>query len=101
MHFIGNQIVDIDADTAWAEHYTRAYHRILPTPEAESSDWHMCLRYIDRADRRNGEWRIGHRVMLLDAMHILPVTEVPEFAGNFNPGVRGTGDFCYSRSLGR
>ena len=26
-HFTGNQFVELDGDTAWAEHYVRVYHR--------------------------------------------------------------------------
>jgi hypothetical protein len=97
MHFIGNQLVEIDGDTAWAEHYTRAFHRILPTAEAPSSDWNMNLRYIDRMEKRQGEWRIAHRVMVFECLHMLPVGEVPAFVSDFNMGVRGPGDLCYSR----
>ena len=101
MHFIGNQLVEIVGDTAWAEHYTRAYHRILPTEQAPASDWHMCLRYIDRMEKRKDEWRIANRVMIVESVHMLPVGDVPDFVASFNKGVRGPDDFCYNRSLGR
>jgi hypothetical protein len=97
MHFVGNQLVDIDGDIAWAERYTRAFHRVLPTAQSPAMDWNMNLRYIDRLARSGGEWRIVDRVMITEAMTTASVEAVPDFAAAFNVGVRGREDLSYRR----
>jgi hypothetical protein len=58
-HFLGNMIVDIDGETATAETYCRAYHEI----DAPDGPLEMEVggRYLDRLERRHGEWRIAER----------------------------------------
>lgn len=65
-HFIGNQLVEIDGDTAWAESYCIALHRTWPTDDEPASDIIGKVRYVDRFERRNGEWRIAQRVVVRD-----------------------------------
>jgi hypothetical protein len=66
-HFVGNQTVDIDDDVAWHEAYCRAYHRITATDAAPAFDWIVNLRYLDRMERREGEWKIVDRVVVHDS----------------------------------
>lgn len=66
-HFTGNQLVKIDGDSAWAEHYLCGSHRIGACDGAPARDWVVNVRYVDRAERRNGEWRIADRLILLDS----------------------------------
>jgi hypothetical protein len=54
-HFSGQQRVDLDGDTAWAEQNVRAYHRIPATNNEPAADWIMNLRYVDRMTCRDGD----------------------------------------------
>jgi hypothetical protein len=79
-HFTGNQLVEVDGDVAWAEHYARAFHRVPPDEHGVMKDLVVNTRYADRFERRNGEWRIAHRVVVVDTDRVDPVNEhwVPE-----------------------
>ena len=66
MHFIGNQLVEVDGDTAHAESYCVAYHRRSERDGEEAHDLVLGLRYVDRMERRNGEWRIADRRCAFD-----------------------------------
>lgn len=86
MHFLGNCLVEFaDNDTAMVETYFCAYLRISAEaaaantaflkPGASSSDGHdMSVRgrYIDRVDKRNGEWRISKRITVYEAIDSRP-----------------------------
>jgi len=60
MHFIGNQLVEVQGDVARAESYGVAYHR----KEGGKARQNLTtgFRFIDRFERRDGEWRIARRV---------------------------------------
>jgi hypothetical protein len=65
-HHITNVLVEVDGDAAAAESYFIAFHPYTPGgTEAE----HMAFvggRYLDRFERRDGEWRIADRKVVLD-----------------------------------
>ena len=73
-HFTGNQLVEVDGDRAWAEHYARAYHRIAGKDGAPDRDETANVRYVDKLERRNGEWRFLHRLVIVDTDRSDPVT---------------------------
>ena len=79
-HFTGNQLVEVDGDSAWAEHYARAYHRVEDGPGGPIKDLVVNTRYVDRFEKRAGEWRIAKRVVVVDTDRVDPVNErwVPE-----------------------
>ena len=54
-------------------------------------------RYIDRFERRNGEWKIADRTVLMDLSRSTPVTA--RFAGekDFLKGARDKSDWSYNR----
>jgi hypothetical protein len=72
-HFTANQLVEIDGDRAWMESYTRAYHRIAATPDSPARDYTTNMRYVDRLEKRQGEWRILDRVLVHDSERTDPV----------------------------
>lgn len=74
-HNTGNQLVELDGDTAWAEHYTVATHRLPADDTLPLRDFVTAVRYIDRLERRNGEWRIAHRRLVLDWSRTDPVND--------------------------
>ncbi len=74
-HMTGNQLVEVDGDTAWAEHYARAYHRVAPKDGEPLKDLEVNTRYVDRFERRDGEWRILKRVVVVDSDRVDEVRE--------------------------
>jgi SnoaL-like domain len=61
MHQLGNISFRIEGDIAYAESYVMAYHE-----GALDHSWCRGLvvigaRYVDRLEKRNGEWRISDR----------------------------------------
>lgn len=74
-HCICNQVVEVQGDVAFAEHYAIAYHRIPARDGEPVKDWIANTRYVDRFERRNGEWRIAARRTLVDADRVEIVTE--------------------------
>lgn len=65
-HNTGNQLVEVSGDAAWAEHYTISTHRIPAGAEGPERDFVVSGRYVDRFDKRDGEWRIARRKMIVD-----------------------------------
>jgi hypothetical protein len=74
-HCVCNQSVDVLGDTAFAEHYVIAYHRIPAQNGGAAKDWVANARYVDRFERRHGEWRIASRRALVDADRVEIVRE--------------------------
>ena len=72
-HNTGNQLVEVDGDAAWAEQYTISSHRIAADDAGPERDFIAFGRYIDRAGKRNGEWRFARRKMLVDYTRTDPV----------------------------
>ncbi len=93
-HNTGNQLVEIEGDAAWAEHYTVATHRWPPNEQGETRDMIASVRYVDRMERRGGEWRIARRVMVLDWHRIEQVSGVDVSVAG---GRRDRSDPSYTR----
>ena len=75
-HFIGNQLVEVTGDRAWAEHYTTATHHYAADDEGPARDYVTLIRYVDQVERRDGDWRIARRVLILDSGRTDPVLEL-------------------------
>lgn len=61
-HLIGQHLIwfdEDDTDIAFGEVYFYAFHRIVE--DGAPVDMTICGRYIDRYERRDGEWRFAHR----------------------------------------
>ncbi len=69
-HYILNKLYRIDGDKAEGELYFYGIHRTHP-PEAREVT--VCGRYLDRYERRAGEWRISHRSLVWDFVRDDPV----------------------------
>lgn len=75
-HLLGNVLIELDGDTAYAESYFVAYHRVAAETAATGSfaahqpgvdeDVFIAGRYIDRFERRDGVWKIARRVGVQD-----------------------------------
>ena len=94
-HKVGNMLIRVDGDRADAETYFTAYHRVpadspvdapLPGTGVEY-DIIIAGRYIDRFERRGGDWRIVHRTGVSDWRQDSPAADAGLFAQP--PGGRG------------
>jgi hypothetical protein len=63
-HQIGNIVIRLKGDRAVAESYFYGYQCFVG--QGPRRDVIVSGRYLDKFQRRNGEWRIAHRVVLAD-----------------------------------
>jgi len=78
-HFSGHIAIDpdpTDRDRAVAESYAEAHH-IRRDEDGSQSDLVYGLRYVDVFERRQGEWRIAHRVCTWDWARTDPCGGIP------------------------
>jgi hypothetical protein len=68
MHLVGNQLVELAGDVARSETYGVAYHHGDP-PDDHRCNFTTGFRYVDRFERRDGEWRIATRVAVREWTH--------------------------------
>jgi hypothetical protein len=87
--------VQLEGDVAFAEHYAQASHRTRPEGDKPAMDWVVNVRYVDRMERRNGEWRIADRVVVLDSQRSDPVPDNLAVLENSNVGRRDKDDPSY------
>ena len=64
MHFIGNQLIEINGDTASSETYAVAYHRL--TGDSAPTLFTVGVRYLDELVRDANGWRIRRRVVKME-----------------------------------
>ena len=72
-HHLTTQTIHVDGDTAGAETYSIGVHR--STRDGQESRLLTSGRYIDRLERRDGEWRIIHRRAVTDMLRALSLEE--------------------------
>lgn len=91
-HHISNFTIDLDDDVAHCESYVIT--TLLPRGSKEATLG--TARYIDRMERRGGEWRIAHREAVMDFMVTLPTAPMH---ANVMTGSRDRDDRSYARPL--
>ena len=93
MHFLGDSIIDFDGLLANVETYVLAWHRCRD----DDGVFHERFggRYVDRFERRDGTWRIAHRLCIRewDAKDRVELAFPP---GRFTEGRRDRSDPCYT-----
>jgi hypothetical protein len=65
-HLIGNVLIELEGDVARVESYVFASHRVQQADGLH--DIVVWGRYLDRFERRAGEWRIAHRQCVFDGI---------------------------------
>jgi hypothetical protein len=98
-HFLGNQLIELDGDVAWSETYCLAFHRVPAADGRPPLDRLVSVRYVDRFERRDGEWRIAHRVTVYEPGRIDPVVEEPQLSPTHAVFTRDRSDHAYRRDL--
>jgi hypothetical protein len=96
MHFLGQQLIEVDGDRARSETYCVAYHRRATRDGELGHDLWMGLRYVDRFERREGAWRISDRRCAFDWTRRDAISAEWELPGEALRGARGRGDPVYS-----
>jgi ketosteroid isomerase-like protein len=89
---ITTHLVELDGDTAHGETY---YHVVVRDPSGIVR--YIGGRYIDRFERRDGEWRIAARLCLVESMSEAQGADMSHRAGT--PGARDHTDPSYQRPL--
>ncbi len=100
-HNIHNVLIELDGNSARSEAYFIAHHRIA-SPEGPQ-DMVAAGRYLDRFEKRNGEWRVSHRHAIYDWSRNDPSTcqwDEPPASDILERGRRGDGDASYPHLSG-
>lgn len=71
-HNLLNQNCDIDGDSAHVETYYLFVGR-----NRDDSNWMAGGRYMDRLERRDGEWRIALRTTVIEWSGMVPTMPIP------------------------
>jgi ketosteroid isomerase-like protein len=95
MHCIADQSVEVHGDEALSESMAIGYHQLT------EEHYLLGLRYVDRFERRGGEWRIAHRKVAYDWAIRRPIVDSDLLPEDFPRGVRGGGDVVYTHLLAR
>jgi hypothetical protein len=74
-HQVSNALIELSGDTAIAESHFMAYHRRVDQQAGAAEDMFSGGRFIDRFERRHGEWRIAARTGLVDYERFDAATE--------------------------
>jgi hypothetical protein len=93
-HFITNQTIDLDGDTAHVETYFLAALR--------RKDGRIDLvggRYADRFEKRDGRWAIAERACMIEFAGELPVAQMAVPPDLFLHGTWDKTDISYQRPL--
>ncbi|MET0589285.1 MAG: nuclear transport factor 2 family protein [Novosphingobium sp.] len=99
-HNTGNQLVELEGDAAWAEHYTISTHRIAASADGPERDFVVSGRYVDRMEWRDGEWKIARRKMIVDLSRTDPVPPGEPGMGG-SGGSRDRSDPSYAMRLSK
>jgi len=95
-HFLGNMLIDVDLGrgVARSETYAVAFHRYSDAAGNPTDMW-AGLRYVDRFERRDGQWRIRNRVCAYDWRRTDPAGTGSGFADGYVRGLRSADDIVY------
>jgi SnoaL-like domain len=75
MHMVGNQLVEVDGDVARCETYGTAHHWGEPVGDP-TLNFVTGFRYVDRMERRGGQWRIAERWAVREWTRSIPAETV-------------------------
>lgn len=94
-HMFSNELIDVQGDVAYSEMYLFNVNRI----EDQGFDFILAGRYVERLERRNGEWRIAWRSRVTDITRVENVGKIwsttwPDFNDNIF-GKRSGDDISY------
>ncbi len=91
-HHISNFTLEVDGDVAHCESYVIT----TSVPKDGETVTMGGARYIDRFERRGGEWKIAHREAVMDFNFTVPTSDLPS---KVLSGRRDATDRSYARPL--
>ena len=90
MHFNTNVLIEFQArDRAFVETYVLVLQRFRDRRVTASA------RYLDRFEKRNGEWRVGYRTLVFGDAVPDPMPQPPNFPPEFTVQKHGLDDPLY------
>lgn len=104
MHLLGNCLIDWRGDdVALVETYCVTYQRLKPGDGASTSDVGLTIggsgqqtqvrcRYLDRFEKRDGQWKIANRVVAYESLLLEETPEGSPFAEGMQMATRGKDD---------
>jgi len=91
MHFNTNVLIEFQAqDRAFVETYVLVLQRFADRRVTASA------RYLDRFEKRKGEWRVAHRTLVFGDMVSEPMREPLGFPPEFTVQQHGMDDPLYT-----
>jgi ketosteroid isomerase-like protein len=93
-HHVTNHVVDLDGDVAHVESYYLATVR-----EKQGTTKFAGGRWIDRFERRDGQWRIAVRVSTTETIVDVETADMTTADRRFVPWTRDRHDLSYERPL--
>jgi hypothetical protein len=70
---IGNVLIELEGDEAFGEVYFQAYHKV--EGERGFEDIVISGRYLDRYEKREGEWKMAYRSERVDWSRSAPTND--------------------------
>ena len=100
-HCICNVLIEVEGERAVGESYFTAYH-VAGQGSGGDAFTVAAGRYLDRFERRDGVWRIAHRLAAYDWNAQVPSTDGWDRAalGAWTFGARGPADASYGHLAG-
>jgi ketosteroid isomerase-like protein len=92
-HRLANITIELDGDTAWSEAVLHSLHNHQDRVDE------FFGRYVDRFERRQGEWKIAERWVVCDFSRSSPVSARFALQDTFLKGTRDRNDQSYQRKL--
>lgn len=74
VHVLGNILIELHGDAAAAESYFVAFQEER-SADGLPHETLLCGRYVDRMEKRGGEWRIAARTVTYDWMRSTPLPQ--------------------------
>lgn len=93
-HTLGTINIELDGDLAYTESYFSNPGVLREQQDGKRMLSLLVGRYIDRLERRDGEWRIADRVVVKDYREVRPLDEADDM---YRRAVQGPGDAVYER----
>jgi len=99
MHFLGNMLIEVEGDVAFAESYILAFRTLERYGEPYNRT--RALRFVDRFERRDGHWRISERVAVDEWNRVDRIVEQQDDTNKFRYGSKDRSDPVYAIRKGR
>jgi hypothetical protein len=95
MHFLGNSTIDVEGDRAFGETYCVVHQRRNGDAEVAPTRLTIGCRYLDRFERREGEWRLARHVVAYEWWREEPCDGERELGPEWTVSRRSRDDVLY------